>query len=132
MIPKILIVEDEETIAYAMKSYLTVCGYDVECARELEEAEAMLAAFHYDLVIADLRLSGIGNKDGLEVLNFLRSFCPTTRSILLTAYKTPKLEIEARQRGASVVLSKPQPLARIEKEISNLLQSDAALSPRII
>lgn len=118
----ILIVEDEETIAFAMKSYLTVCGYKVECARELEEAEAMLSSFNYDLVIADLRLSGIGNEDGLEVLNFLRAYCPETRSILLTAYKTPKLEIEAKQRGANVVLAKPQPLARLEQEIDALLE----------
>lgn len=122
MTANILIVEDEETIAFAMKSYLTVCGYKVECAREREEAEAMLSAFSYDLVVADLRLSGIGNEDGLEVLNFVRSFCPQTRSILLTAYKTPKLEVEAKQSGANVVLAKPQPLARLEQEIADLLQ----------
>ena len=42
MKPKILVVDDEELILSAIREYFLPLRYDVDCARELEEAEALL------------------------------------------------------------------------------------------
>ena len=118
--PNILIVEDEQTISFAMKSYLSILGFEVDCARELEEAEALLSNLDYSVVVADLRLTGVGSEEGLEIINFVRRNCPKTKIVLLTAYKTASLEFEARRRGANFVLSKPQPLVVIKDIVTEL------------
>lgn len=118
--PNILIVEDEQTISFAMKTYLSILGFKVDCARELEEAEALLSNLDYSVVVADLRLTGVGSEEGLEIINFVRRNCPKTKVILLTAYKTTALEFEARRRGANFVLSKPQPLVVIKDIVTEL------------
>jgi DNA-binding response OmpR family regulator len=118
--PNILIVEDEHTISFAMKAYLSGSGYEVDCAQELEEAEALLSNLKYSVVVADLRLTGVGSEEGLEIINFIRRNCPKTKIILLTAYKTAALEFEARRRGANFVLSKPQPLLIIKDIVTEL------------
>ena len=52
----ILIVDDEETILFAMGQYIMAQGCTVDTARELEEAQALLSNIRYHLVVADLRL----------------------------------------------------------------------------
>jgi CheY-like chemotaxis protein len=53
----------------------------------------------------------------------VRRIAPETKIILLTAYGSPEVELEARQRGAHVLLHKPQPLPAIAEVVSSLLQS---------
>src|SRR5215212_2538352 len=83
---RMLIVDDEEAILFAMEEYFTTRGYQVSCARELEEAQALLSFAQYDVVIADLRLTGINGAEGLELLSFVRACSPRTKILLLTAY----------------------------------------------
>ena len=61
---RLLVIDDEDSIRFAMKEYFEVHGYRVDCAREAEEAEALLAHLRYDVVIADLQLSGILRLEG--------------------------------------------------------------------
>ena len=119
---RILIVDDEEAILSAMSEFFTIAGFDVDCAQELEEAEALLCHREYALIIADLRLSGTNGAEGLEILRFVDERCPKTRSILLTAYGSPEVEIQARQRGSSVFLRKPTPLPELLRVATELLR----------
>jgi len=117
---RLLIVDDEETIRFALTRYFGRLHFQVDCASELEEAEALVVYTCYDLVIADLSLTAGGSSEGLEILRLLRTACPATRVILLTAYGTPAVEREAMRRGADVFLHKPQPLddlARIAQQL---------------
>ena len=63
----ILVVDDEESILFAVEQYIIAQDHTVDCARELEEAQALLDNIRYDLVIADLRLSGIHGAEGLDL-----------------------------------------------------------------
>ncbi len=120
--PRLLIVDDEAAILFAMGDYLSRSGYAVDRARSREEAEALLAAAPlYDLVIADLRLGASEPRGGLEVLRLARARQPRARTILLTAYGSAEVEAELARLGAGRLLSKPQPLARIAEEVEELL-----------
>ncbi len=125
MAQRLLIVDDEEAIVFAMQRYFRSRGFDVDCARELEEAEALLSHSAYAVVIADLRLTGVHGAEGLEILSFIREHCPWTKAILLTAYGSIDLEREARERGVSLMLRKPQPLPDLAHAVLALVQEPA-------
>lgn len=125
MAPRLLIVDDEESIVFAMTRYFTARGFNVDAARELEEAQALLVNFQYAAVIADLRLTGVHGAEGLDIIDHVRQHCPATRTILLTAYGSPELEDEARARGVDAVLRKPKPLPDLAQLVFSLIGSGA-------
>jgi CheY-like chemotaxis protein len=119
---KILIVDDEELIVAAMRRYFEGLGYSIDSAHELEEAQALLAIRRYDLVIADLRLTGIGGVEGLQIVSDIHQRCADTRVILLSAYGTPEIERESYNRGADAFLHKPKSMMEIANVAVNLLE----------
>lgn len=119
---RLLIVDNEPTIVFALQRYFKRKGYAVDSAAELEEAEALLTYTRYDLVIADLSLTAMGSTEGLEIIRYIRSITRCgARLILLTAHGTPAVEQEALRRGADVFLRKPQALAEIAAIATRLL-----------
>jgi DNA-binding response OmpR family regulator len=125
MTKRILIVDDERTILFAIRSYFNRFGYEVDCARELEEAEALLAHRRYDIVIADLRLTGSSGREGLDVIRFLRERSPQSPIVLLTAYGSPEIELEAAELGANAFLQKPKPLSELADIVFSLVGAHA-------
>ncbi len=118
---RILIVDDEELIVIAMRKYFEGMGYTVDAAHELEEAQALLAHRTYDLVICDLRLTGIGGVEGLQIVSDVHQRCANTRVILLSAFGTPEIERESYNRGADAFLHKPKAMMEIANVAMNLL-----------
>ena len=121
-VERILIVDDEELIVAAMRRYFEGLGYKIDSAHELEEAQALLATRQYDLVIADLRLTGIGGVEGLQIVSDIHQRCADTRVILLSAYGTPEIERESYNRGADAFLHKPKSMMEIANVAVNLLE----------
>jgi DNA-binding response OmpR family regulator len=119
---RILIVDDEDLIVGAMRRYFQGLGYIVDSAFELEEAQALLANNKYDLVIADLRLTGIGGVEGLEIVADVHQKCVDTRVILLSAFGTPEIERESYNRGADAFLHKPKAMMEIAQVAKSLLE----------
>lgn len=118
---RILIVDDEELIVLAMRKYFESLGYSVDCAYELEEAQALLENYVYGLVIADLRLTGIGGVEGLQIVSDVHQKCADTRVMLLSAYGTPEIERESYHRGADAFLHKPKAMMEIAQIAMNLM-----------
>ncbi len=120
---RILVVDDEATILFAMKEFFSDGGFSVDCASEREEAEALIANVQYAAVIADLRLLGSESGDGLDVVLAARERSADTRIVLLSAYATPEIESRARRHGADMVLRKPRPLQEIGHCVFSLIGS---------
>jgi DNA-binding response OmpR family regulator len=120
---RMLVVDDEEPILFAMREYFSTYGYKVDCARELEEAEAMVLKYRYDLVVADLRLTDVYGAEGLSLIGHIRECSPRTHIILLTAYGSPEVEREARRLGVASVLHKPKPLPEVAQIVFGLLDA---------
>ena len=117
---RMLVVEDEPAVRAALKKYFTSDGFHVDCARELEEAEAMIATSRYALVIADLRLSYSYGVEGLGILRFVRQHSRGTRVIILTAWATPDVQQRAELLGADAFLRKPVLLPEIAETVHRL------------
>ncbi len=111
---RLLVVEDEAPIRYALRDYFEAAGYDVDCAASVAEATAALDARPYGAVIADLRLDRRAAA-GLDVVQTARERCRATSIIVLSAYGSEDLAAEALRRGADAFLDKPVPLAEISR-----------------
>jgi DNA-binding response OmpR family regulator len=118
---RILIVDDEEPILFAMREYFATKGFSVDGAREVAEAQALLHENAYAVAILDLRLSGTQGAEGLDLVAAVRAQSPRTRIILLTAYGSREIEAEARRLGADAFLQKPKPLAEVAQIASGLI-----------
>ena len=119
--PHILVVDDEESILFAIEQYILAQDCTVDCAREIEEAQALLDNIRYDLVIADLRLSGIHGAEGLDLVSMVRACCPKTCIIVLTAYSSADVAQEALRRGADAFLHKSTALSEVARVAMQVL-----------
>jgi DNA-binding NtrC family response regulator len=122
-LPRLLVVDDEEAICFSMSEYFSMHGYKVDTASEMEEAEKLLEAAEYTVVIQDLRLSLTSNSDGLEMIRSIREHNPQTRIVVLTAYGSAEVEDEARRCGADAFLRKPKPLSQVAQIVQGLIES---------
>ncbi len=120
---RMLIVDDEESICFSMSEYFGLHGYQVDTARELDEAEKLIESNNYDVAILDLRLGVAHNTDGLEITKLLHQRQPETRIIVLTAYGSAEMEDDARRCGAAAFLRKPKPLSQVAQVIHGLMES---------
>lgn len=126
MNPRLLIVDDEEAILFAMREYFSASGYDVDCARDHDEARRRLDEQSYAALITDLRLTGSDDTEGLNIASYALARQPSLRAILLTAHGSPEVTKSAHARGVNACLSKPSPLDDIAATVSRLLGSPAS------
>jgi DNA-binding NtrC family response regulator len=104
MKPKILLIEDDASIAASLQKVLRAEGYDIAvCGRGDQGLERALGQWH-DVVVTDLRLPGLG---GLELVGRLHAAKPKQPIILMTAHGTTETAIEATKLGACDYLLKP-------------------------
>lgn len=120
MRPKLLVVDDEEPILFALRDYFTSRAFKVDCVKTAEEARILFEADGYAVVIVDLSLASAGH-EGLEIAGHIRERHPKTAVIILTAYGSPQAEAEARRLGVAAFLHKPQSLGTIAKIIDDLI-----------
>ncbi len=102
---RLLIVDDEPHIRKVMRLTLESSDYEVTEAATGEEAlDLMTANAKWDLVLLDERLPGI---DGLETLRQLREHDPDAVVIMVTAYASIELAVDAMKLGATDFIRKP-------------------------
>ena len=122
---RILFVDDEPSLLYAVQQFLTDAGFDVDCALELEEAQALLSNIAFDVIVTDIRLTPLQGAEGLHVLGFARQRGLKTRLVVLTAYATQDVEGEARRLGVDAFLNKPLPLPRLAAVLTSLTEGES-------
>jgi two-component system response regulator AtoC len=119
---RILIVDDYQPILFSMRRYLTAHGYEVHCASEKEEAEALINNTEYSAVVVDLRLTATDENEGLEIVGMVKARDPRTPVVMLTAYSTAAIEAEAMNLGAAAVLHKPVAVADVLALTNRMIQ----------
>ncbi len=102
---RVLIVEDEAGIRLALSGLLRRENYEVAQASDGREAERMLRASAYDLVLTDLALGN--GPSGLDVLRIARETAPECPVVMITAHGNEKIAVEAMRLGAEDYVPKP-------------------------
>jgi len=103
-LPPVLVVDDEKNMRLSLKTVLEGERYPVRTVESAEEALALLPKEEYFMAITDARLGGM---NGYELLARIRSQWPELPVLMITAYATPKLAVEAIKAGAINYLAKP-------------------------
>jgi two-component system response regulator AtoC len=107
----VLIVDDERTLARAVKAFLGEAGYEAEVAGDGEKALELLPTLRPDVVFADVRLPGMS---GIDLLRRIREFDPAIPVIIMTAYGTIEGAVEAVKLGAFDYMKKPVDLEELK------------------
>jgi two-component system, NtrC family, response regulator AtoC len=107
----VLIVDDERTLARAMKAFLDESGYVAEVAGTAEHAIELLPTLRPEVVFTDVRLPGMS---GIDLLRRIREFDPAIPVIIMTAYGTIEGAVEAVKLGAFDYMKKPVDLEELK------------------
>ena len=118
----ILVVDDEPDLRTLYELTLLREGYQVQAAASLEEAQQLLNAQIFDVLITDMRLpDGLG----IALIKRLRSEQRSERCIVITAYGSAENAVESLQAGAFDYLTKPVHLPQFRQVISAALQDSS-------
>jgi DNA-binding NtrC family response regulator len=120
-LPRILIVEDDQTFRETVAEVLRDVGYKVRGARNLKKATKRLTKHKFDLVLTDVH---IGNHSGLEVLQVATRTHPDAKIVLMSAHADPDVVQQAMKSGAAKFLPKPFRVKELLQAIEELLGDD--------
>ena len=116
---KILAIDDEPSVTGSLELILGEAGFEVLTAGSFGEAVAILKQTQVDLVITDLRLP---DASGIEVITHIKKATPEVEVILMTAYGSLEITIEAIKAGAYYYLEKPYTRDRLLALVDRALQ----------
>ena len=121
MMSKLLLIDDEEDVRYSFRRIFDSPEIELTTAANGEEGLALLPVLKPDLVISDIRM-GRG-MTGIEFLRQLRERDPKLLVILMTAYGSSQVAIEAMKLGAYDYLLKPFDVPRLKQVVTAALKA---------
>ncbi len=121
---RILIMDDEEIIRDTAGSMLTTLGYEVDSAKNGEEAmdlykRAKLEMRPFSLIIMDLTIQG--GMGGKEAILKLREIDPEVRAIVSSGYSEDALMSDYKKHGFSAVIAKPYKLSELSRIVQKVI-----------
>jgi DNA-binding response OmpR family regulator len=126
---RLLVVEDDDIVADAIKRGLEAANYAVHRVSSAESAQAALAGEDFALAVIDVGLPG---SDGLTLVRRLRSMGKTMPTLVLTARSTLNDKVKALDLGADDFMSKPFEAAELAARCRALMRrSSGALNGMI-
>lgn len=111
---KVLIIEDEKSMAKEMKVFLEKAFYLCDLAHTAGQGRQMMEENQYDFILLDL---GLPDKDGLLVLGDTKKLCPAASYIILTARGDLEDRIKGLDLGADDYLAKPFSLLELQSRM---------------
>lgn len=121
---RILVVEDNPTLADGLAAVLRVAGYAVDVVHDGVAADAVLTTETFDLVVLDLSLPEM---DGLDVLRRMRGRRNASSVLILTARGALDERVRGLDLGADDYMTKPFEVSELEARIRVLLRRQAGL-----
>lgn len=115
----VLVVDDELSMRELLEYLLIKDGYQVTCAESGKRAIQLLGENRFDLMICDIRL---GDITGLDVLRASKSKNPDTVVIMISAYVTTEVAVEAMNDGAYDYVPKPFDNDELKTTVANALE----------
>jgi signal transduction histidine kinase len=115
MPPRVLIVDDEESVTITMAAILEMDGYSVATALRGDDALRQIEAEEFDLVLTDLRLDDF---DGMDILAAARRRSRETVGIVLTGYASMESAVKALREGAYDYMLKPADVEELRATVA--------------
>lgn len=103
-LPPLLIVDDERNMRLSLETVMADEGYEIVAAESAEEGLKLLKKQEVFVVVTDARLGGMS---GYDFLREIKKSWPDLPVLMITAYATPKLAVDAIKSGAIDYLAKP-------------------------
>ncbi|HSI88578.1 MAG TPA: sigma-54 dependent transcriptional regulator [Pyrinomonadaceae bacterium] len=125
----ILVVDDERNQREILETILSGEGYDVTTASSGEAAMKFVESRRFDLVLTDLKMTGMS---GLELLKELTNFDKSIIVILLTAHGSVDSAVDALRLGAFDYLQKPYDSEKLLETVDRALKKLSALDTEIV
>ena len=113
--PRVLVVDDEESVVITIRAILELDGYEVRTSTTATQARALVREQELDLVLTDLRLE---DGDGLDVLRAVQESSPETVTIMLTGYASLESAVQALRAGAYDYLIKPSEVEELRSTVA--------------
>jgi two-component system response regulator AtoC len=101
---RVLVIDDEENMRHMLEMMLTRAGYAVESAADGQEGLDRLTGSHFDFVLCDIKMPRM---DGMTFLKEAVEKNPDKTFIMMSAYGTIEMAVEAMKEGAYDYISKP-------------------------
>ncbi len=120
MKPRILAVDDEESIREFLEIMLKKEGYDVATAVDGQQAADILKKRSFDMIISDLQMP---NMTGMQLLKHVKDNHPDVVFMIITAFGTTESAVEAMKMGAYDYITKPFKIDEVRLNIANALRS---------
>ena len=115
---KILLVDDEETLRWALHEALSEEGFDIENTNDSVKALEFTRKTNYDLVISDLKMPIMG---GIQLISEIKKHKPDIKAIIITAYGSVEAVVEAMRIGVLDFITKPFKIEHIKSVIHRVL-----------
>ena len=133
--PRILIADDQMDVLEALRLLLKPEGYEIEIVSSPGDAIRALDKREYDVLLMDLNYTRdtTSGQEGLELLNKVQELDPMLPVVVMTAWGSVKLAVEAMRRGARDFLTKPWEndrlvsIIRTQIDLSNALKRQQRL-----
>jgi len=116
---RLLIVDDERGIVIALKGLFSKEGYEVETAESGEEALEKVKVGPFHVIITDLSMKGMS---GLDLLRAVRHFDSACAVLMITAYGSQRIAVEAMKAGAEDYLPKPFDNDELRIKVRNAME----------
>lgn len=126
---KVLIVEDEKTLAYEMEAFLKKGFYVCDIADSFKTAKEKLGLNQYDFVLIDLSLP---DGDGLEVLEQAKKSNPSAAYIIITARTNLKDRVSGLDLGADDYLAKPFYLLELQSRMQAISRRKFSITEELL
>ena len=124
MKPRILFVEDDDTLRPVLERELRASGHDVTSCASAEQALEFLETHKVDVGLLDLRLPGMS---GLELLRAIKDLDAELPVVFLTGHGSLAEAVEAMRAGAFDFLAKPAPLDELELVLERAIEHGALI-----
>lgn len=115
---RILIIDDEKSIRMTLREILEFENYEVDEAKDGEEALEKLVVEDYDVALCDVKMPKI---DGIAVLEKAATLGKNTQFIMISAHANIDMAVDATKKGAFDFISKPPELNRLLLAVRNAL-----------
>lgn len=121
---RILVVEDDDSLRAVLESFLAHHGYMVDACVDVDSALRLLQKKNYECILSDFKLRG---KTGVDLLRAVRELHPNLPYLIMTAFGSINLAVEALKCGANDFITKP-----FEPELLTRMIDDLVLHRKVV